>query len=80
MSDNDILTRKSFSQLVLNTMEKYKLGAIDTVIDICEKRDIDPADARKLIDPTVKGMIEREAVDLNMIKGSKSRLDEFLSE
>ena len=61
---------------------KYKnekqLGVIESVVSVCEERNIDTADVKSLIDSTLKGMIEEEALTMNMIKGSKANLSSFL--
>lgn len=81
MIENDeILTKKKFSKMVMNKINQHDCTVIDAIIHICEQKNIDPGDTKKLIDPTIKGMIEREALDLNMIAGSKAKLDEFLSQ
>lgn len=76
---DNLLTRKSFSELAISYHRKHGISPMDAVIHLCEERMIDPLDVKKLIDPTLKGLIEKEAIDLNMLKEcSKSSLEEFL--
>ena len=81
IEENKVLTRKSFSLLVMNKkITNPDISTIDAVLSICEEREIDPADIKKLVDPTVKGLIEKEAIELNMIEGSKASLDGLLND
>jgi type II restriction/modification system DNA methylase subunit YeeA len=73
-----LLTRKQFSELVVKRKREKEITAIEAVLDICEERMIDPEDVKTLIDSTLKGMIEEEALSLNMIKGSRASLASFL--
>jgi hypothetical protein len=73
-----LLTRKQFSEIVVKRKREKEITAIDAVLDVCQERNIDPADVKSLIDSTLKGMIEEEALALNMISGSKASLSAFL--
>ena len=73
-----LLTRKQFSDLVIRYKREKEIGVIESVLHVCEERMIDPSDVKTLIDSTLKGMIEEEALSLNMIKGSKASLASFL--
>jgi len=73
-----LLTRKKFSELVIKYKNEKQLGVIESVVNVCEERNIDTADVKTLIDSTLKGMIEEEALTMNMIKGSKANLSSFL--
>jgi len=73
-----LLTRKQFSELVVKRKREKEITIIEAVLDVCEERNIDPSDVKSLIDSTLKGMIEEEALALNMIKGSKASLSAFL--
>jgi hypothetical protein len=77
-TEEKILNRKAFSELIMDYRKEYDLSAIDAVLKVCEDRQIDPEDVRRLIDNSVKGLIEQEALQLNMIKGSKASLEGFL--
>ena len=77
-SDAKLLTKKQFSNLVVNIKKEYEVGTIEAVLQVCEERRIDPEDVKNLIDPTVRGMIEEEALALNLLRGSKASLGAFL--
>jgi|14BtaG_2_1085337.scaffolds.fasta_scaffold01391_8 transposase len=77
-SDAKLLTKKQFSSLVVNIKKEYEVGTIEAVLQVCEERSIDPEDVKNLIDPTVRGMIEEEALALNLLRGSKASLGAFL--
>jgi len=70
-----VLTKKRFSKMI----EQYICGSkdstyMDAVLVLCEERGIDPADASKLLTPTVKEKIEAEAVEANLVKGNRDSL------
>ena len=76
--EEKLLTRKQFSELVIKYKNEKQLGVIESVVSVCEERNIDTADIKSLIDSTLQGMIEEEALTMNMIKGSKANLSSFL--
>lgn len=69
MSLDNILTKKRFSKLVEDLVEKKRMMYMDAVLEICEEREIDPGEIGKLISPIIKDKIEAEAVNLRMMKG-----------
>ena len=69
MSLDNILTKKRFSILVEERVEKRKMAYMDAVLEICEEREIDPSEIGKLVSPIIKDKIEAEAVNLRMMKG-----------
>ena len=69
MSLDNILTKKRFSKLVEERVEKRKMAYMDAVLEICEEREIDPSEIGKLVSPIVKDKIEAEAINLRMMKG-----------
>lgn len=69
MSLDNILTKKRFSKLVEERVEKRKMAYMDAVLEICEEREIDPGEIGKLVSPIIKDKIEAEAVNLRMMKG-----------
>lgn len=69
MSLDNILTKKRFSKLVEERVEKRKMAYMDAVLEICEEREIDPSEIGKLVSPIIKDKIEAEAVNLRMMKG-----------
>lgn len=73
-----LLTRKQFSNLVTEKKKEYEITTIEAVLEVCEERSIYPEDVKTLIDGTVRGMLEEEALSLNLIKGSKASLAAFV--
>ena len=69
MSLDNILTKKRFSKLVEERVEKRKMAYMDAVLEICDEREIDPSEIGKLVSPIIKDKIEAEAVNLRMMKG-----------
>lgn len=69
MSLDNILTKKRFSKLVEERVEKRKMAYMDAVLEICDEREIDPSEIGKLVSPIVKDKIEAEAINLRMMKG-----------
>jgi hypothetical protein len=69
LSLDNILTKKRFSKLVEERVEKRKMAYMDAVLEICEEREIDPSEIGKLVSPIIKDKIEAEAVNLRMMKG-----------
>ena len=69
MSLDNILTKKRFSKLVEERVEKRKMAYMDAVLEICDEREIDPSEIGKLVSTIIKDKIEAEAVNLRMMKG-----------
>jgi hypothetical protein len=69
LSLDNILTKKRFSKLVEERVEKRKMAYMDAVLEICDEREIDPSEIGKLVSPIVKDKIEAEAINLRMMKG-----------
>jgi hypothetical protein len=63
----NIITKETFSreveQFVITTGADY----VDAVLHICERRDIEPETAAKLLNSNIKGMIEKEATEKNLL-------------
>jgi hypothetical protein len=71
MIEGDLLTKKQFSELVTSKVQEGRgdISYIDAIVDICERRGIDPEDTAKLIDSRILGAVQAEATKLNMIEG-----------
>lgn len=74
MLEETIMTKKRFSRLVEDIRADLKISYMDSVLKICEDRELDPSDVHKLISPVIKDKIEAEALNLNMIKGGGNTL------
>lgn len=66
-----MMSKQSFSALVNKTVGESsgEIGYMEAIIDICERNQIMVEDIATLIDETLKGCIEAEASQLNMLKG-----------
>jgi hypothetical protein len=72
-----ILTKKKFTALVEDTARKKRIPYMDAIIEVCEEREIDPLDIKRLISDSVKAKVEAEAMSLNMLpKGNELPFDD----
>lgn len=71
MSKNDespeFLTKKSFSQMVEKLFSETTLTYIESVVELCERENIDPEDIKKYLSDSIKQNIEAEARGLNFL-------------
>ena len=63
-----ILTPNKFALIVENIVKDKKISYIDAILDYCTDNEIDPANARSMINKTLKEKIAYEAQNLNMLK------------
>lgn len=70
--DDIVLTKKRFEKMVEDTVLSDNLSYMDSILKLCEDIAIDPEDIGKFITPTIKGKIEAEAIELNMMKGGNT--------
>ena len=68
-----ILTPNKFALIVENIVKDKKISYIDAILDYCTDNEIDPANARSMINKTLKEKIAYEAQNLNMLKGEGSK-------
>ena len=52
---------------------------MESILDICDKNDIDPEDVKKFVSPIIKNKLEAEAMALNFLPKENS-LDSSLFE
>ena len=71
---NTILTRNKFALIVENIVKDKKISYIDAILDYCKDNEIDPANARSMINKTLKEKIAYEAQNLNMLKEKVAKL------
>lgn len=66
-----LMSKQSFSALVNKMVRdsKGEIGYMEAIIDICHRNQILVEDIATLVDETLKGCIEAEASELNMLKG-----------
>lgn len=62
-----ILTKDEFSKEVENFVSATGTTFIDAILTICEKRNIEPETASKMLNGHCKNMVEREAMGLNLL-------------
>ena len=64
-----ILTPNKFALIVENIVKDKKISYIDAILDYCNDNEIDPANARSMINKTLKEKIAYEAQKLKYVKG-----------
>ena len=69
-----ILTPNKFALIVENIVKDKKISYIDAILDYCTDNEIDPANARSMINKTLKEKIAYEAQNLNMLKEKVAKL------
>lgn len=68
MKELKIITKEKFTKLVLDSIEQHKLTAIDAVVYVSEKENLEIETVSRLIDKPLKEKIEAEAQELNLMK------------
>lgn len=61
------MTKKNFSLMVENLVRTTRLSYIDSVVELCERENIDPEDVKKYLSDSIKEHIEAEARGLNYL-------------
>ena len=77
--EDKFLNRTKFTKLIEESVIKNKLSYMDSILDICDKNDIDPVDVKKFISPIIKTKVEAEAMALNFLP-KENTLDSSLFE
>lgn len=77
--EDKFLNRTKFTKLIEESVIKNKLSYMDSILDICDKNDIDPVDVKKFISPIIKNKVEAEAMALNFLP-KENTLDSSLFE
>ena len=77
--EDKFLNRTKFTKLIEESVTKNKLSYMDSILDICDKNDIDPVDVKKFISPIIKNKVEAEAMALNFLP-RENTLDSSLFE
>ena len=77
--EDKFLNRTKFTKLIEESVTKNKLSYMDSILDICDKNDIDPVDVKKFISPIIKNKVEAEAMALNFLP-KENTLDSSLFE
>ena len=66
-STPNFMTKKNFSLMVENLVRTTRLSYIDSVVELCERENIDPEDVKKYLSDSIKEHIEAEARGLNYL-------------
>jgi len=70
-----VLTKKRFSKMIDDYVQDHPDSTyMDSVLQVCEERVIDPMDVGKLISPVIREKIEAEAMSANLVKGGGNSL------
>jgi hypothetical protein len=65
---NKINNKKDFSIYIEQLAVEKNISFLDAVLHHCEKANMEPETAAKLLTPKVKESIEQEAASLNLLK------------
>jgi|TARA_B110000908_G_scaffold19741_1_gene22264 hypothetical protein len=78
--DSDLmnfLTKKRFTKMIEETVRDMKMPYMEAVCHICENNNIEVEDISKYISPVIKGRIEFEGQQLNMLPKGNMLPDGF---
>ena len=64
---DNFLTKKKFTEMILETVKKHDLSYIDSIVHFCEQNNIEIEDIKKYISPTIKDHLEAEGMSLNLL-------------
>ena len=64
---NNFLTKKKFTEMILESVKSDGHGYIDAIVHICEKNNIEIEDVKKYISPAIKDQVEAEGMNLHML-------------
>lgn len=69
------LTKEIVFEEITRLVNNFKITYIDAVTYFCEKNDLDCSDPSfiALLSPSIKSNIEREALELNLLKTKKKK-------
>lgn len=68
------LNKNSFSIMITKTAEQKEIGCMECLLEYCEENSIDIEDVSDYISDALKEQIEKEAIELNMLKNKKVSL------
>ena len=64
---NNFLTKKKFTEMILESVKSDGHCYIDAIVHICEKNNIEIEDVKKYISPAIKDQVEAEGMNLHML-------------
>ena len=72
MPENQIKvnTPKEFSLMIEKLSKEWNMGIMDTVLEYCERNDMEVDLATKLLNTQIKAKLQLEAEDLNFLPKS----------
>lgn len=65
---------EEFSIFIEKETQRKKIGYMETLLDYCESRDIEPASLAKSITSSLKQKLQAEAETLNLLKSKQPKL------
>ena len=68
--ENVIMTKKRFTVLVEETVQRLGLTHMEAIVHLCEEMKMEVEDIVKYITPVIKDKIEADAMKLNFLEGS----------
>ena len=66
-TEDNFLTRKKFTEMILDCVKQNNLSYIDEIVHLCEKNNIEIEDIKKYISPAIKDHLEAEGMDLHLL-------------
>lgn len=63
-----------FSIFIEREAKRKRIGCLETLLEYCENKDIEPASLAKSITSSLKQKIQAEAEDLNLLKTKSLKL------
>lgn len=75
MKDSDFgLNIRTFPKLVEDMVKEKRCNYIEATLLVCEEKDVDPADVKRLLPKAIREKIEADALEMNMLKYKKKTL------
>lgn len=69
-----IMSSNTFIALVEQRITEKGMGYLEAITDVCEKTGLEFENVSKLMTPSMRKLLQAEAMSLNMLKRSGSRL------
>jgi|TARA_B000000557_G_C20749037_1_gene432080 hypothetical protein len=71
MTKDDIkssfLTKAKMTKILEQTVLEKRMPYLDAILHVCEEQGIEPDEVNKFISPVIKGKLEAEARELNLL-------------
>ena len=65
--NSNFLTKKKFTEMILESVKNDGHGYIDAIVHVCEKNNKEIEDIKKYISPAIKDHLEAEGMSLNLL-------------